>query len=58
MTGLGVDILIQSWGFTPQELEKTILGSGGDMFLGMMLNQSREIYTAPQLTKMQEDAHD
>ena len=50
---MGLDFWTTSWGFTPDELAHRV-----HPFLSMMLNQSREIYTAPQLTKMQEDGHD
>jgi len=45
--GLRIDSLVQSWGFTPAELSRTLKGDGGSPFLGMMLNQSREVYSNP-----------
>ncbi len=53
-----LDAYTTAWGFTPDEYAQSREGRGGHPFLGMMLNQSREIYTAPQLTRMQEDGHD
>ena len=58
LTGARVDILVQSWGFTPEELSKTRKSQGGVPFLGMMLNQSREIYTNPAASQSQEDRDD
>jgi predicted nucleotidyltransferase len=43
LVGMEVDVLIQSWGFTPRELEN----AGMIPFLTMMLAESRQIYPDP-----------
>ena len=58
LAGMKVDFLIQSGGFTPDELARTYKSEGGNIFLGMMLNQSREIYTNPAVSQTQEDRDD
>jgi hypothetical protein len=57
LTGLSIDPRIQAWGFTPEELSRTLEARDGVPFLGMMLHESREVYVEPRL-KTKEGRHD